>query len=248
MMPDHLRILFTLHSRLPAYRHRVARAFSTTREWLELCQKPYIAFSGGKDSTVILHITRQLAPDTPAIYLDADNCFPEVSDLIDQTPNCTRYPTSEPFLATLKRFGLDGGKDLDRQTMKSTVYEPVRKLIDEYGYDGCIYGIRAEESHGRRKSVQVHKEIFFAKGYGVWQCQPIGWWLYRDIWTYIVSNNVPYAGTYDKMWDMPPDDQRVSYWAGETKRRYGRYAWLKRTYPDLWNKLCQELPEVRSYA
>jgi 3'-phosphoadenosine 5'-phosphosulfate sulfotransferase (PAPS reductase)/FAD synthetase len=82
----------------------------------------------------------------------------------------------------------------------------------------------------------------------VWQCQPLGHWAYDDVWAYIVSNNVPYAGTYDKMWDMPEDDQRVSYWAGETKRRWGRYAWLKRNYPELWNKLTAALPEVRQYV
>jgi len=53
---------------------------------------------------------------------------------------------------------------------------------------------------------------------------------------------------YDRMWDMPEREQRVSYWAGETNRENGRYVWLKRHYPELWNRLAAELPDVRAYA
>lgn len=248
MMPPTHRQRFLLHSRLPGYRRRVAQAQAAVTEWLSRCHHPYIAFSGGKDSVCVLHLVREQVSDIPAVYLDADNCFPEVSVLIDETPNCLRYPTSEPFLDTLRRFGLDGGTDLDRQTMRSTVYEPVRRLLANYGYDGCAYGIRAAESHGRRQSVRFHNLVFYSKQYQAWQCQPVGWWSYNDVWAYIVSNALPYAGTYDRMWDMPEVDQRVSYWAGETKRRHGRYAWLKRNYPELWNKLAAALPEVRNYV
>jgi 3'-phosphoadenosine 5'-phosphosulfate sulfotransferase (PAPS reductase)/FAD synthetase len=248
MMPDVVRLRFEAHSRLKGFRQRVQHSRGIIDNWLSHCERPYIAFSGGKDSVCVLRLVREQAPAVPAVYLDADNCFPEVSALIGNTPNCLRYPTSEPFFDTLKRFGLEGGADLDRQTMRSTVYEPVRTLLTDYDYDGCVYGIRAAESYGRRQSVRYNGALFYSKQYGVWQCQPLGHWTYDDVWAYIVSNNVPYAGTYDKMWDMPEDDQRVSYWAGETKRRWGRYAWLKRNYPELWNKLAAEIPEVRQYV
>jgi 3'-phosphoadenosine 5'-phosphosulfate sulfotransferase (PAPS reductase)/FAD synthetase len=30
----------------------------------------YVAFSGGKDSTVLLHIVRQIYPEIPAVFVD----------------------------------------------------------------------------------------------------------------------------------------------------------------------------------
>ena len=42
----------------------------------------YVSFSGGKDSTVLLHIARQLFPDIPAVYVDTGLEFPEVKRFI----------------------------------------------------------------------------------------------------------------------------------------------------------------------
>jgi 3'-phosphoadenosine 5'-phosphosulfate sulfotransferase (PAPS reductase)/FAD synthetase len=158
------------------------------------------------------------------------------------------YPT-EPLLETFQRFGgFEGGKALERETMRTTVYEPIRKLIQEYGFDGCCYGLRAAESHGRAMNAKTRGAVFQYKRDGLWACQPIHDWQYNDVWAYIVANDVPYCGVYDRMWDMPEEDQRLSYWAGETKRRWGRWAWLKRNYPDLFNRLARTFPEVRGYV
>ena len=105
-----------------------------------------------------------------------------------------------------------------------------------------------DDSRHARKMNALRGPVFKYKRDGLWGCQPIVEWRYNDVWAYIVSNNIPYCRTYDKMWDMPEADQRISYWAGETKRTYGRWAWLKRNYPDLFNKLAAQIPEVRGYV
>ena len=38
----------------------------------------YVSFSGGKDSTVLLHIARQVDPDIPAVFVDTGLEFPEI--------------------------------------------------------------------------------------------------------------------------------------------------------------------------
>ena len=40
----------------------------------------YVSFSGGKDSTVLLHLTREMYPDIPAVFLDTGLEYPEVRD------------------------------------------------------------------------------------------------------------------------------------------------------------------------
>lgn len=248
MMPPTIRQRFTLHARLRQYRWRVQQARDAITDWLSRCSNPYVSFSGGKDSSVVLHLVRSLAPYTPCVYWDADCCFPEVSALIDATTNCTRYPTDEPFLDTLARYGLFSDGDIDRATMQSTVYGPVERWTRDGAFDGAAYGLRQDESRGRRMMGRQRGAVFFSERYQVWQCQPVTTWSYDDIWAYIVTNDVPYAGTYDRMWDMPEREQRVSYWAGETNRTHGRWVWLKRNYPDLWNRLCTIIPEARSFT
>lgn len=239
---------FQLHAKTKQYRWRVEQARQRVSEWFSLVTNPYIAFSTGKDSTCVLALVREQRPETPAVYLDADCSYPESEALLRVTPNCIRFPADEPFLDTLARHGLDGGAELDRATMQSTVWGPIKRLIAEHQFDGVAYGLRAQESHGRRMNAYTRGAVFRYRRDGLWACQPLWDWSYDDVWAFIVTNNLPYCGVYDRMWDMPEDDQRLSYWAGETKRRWGRYKWLRRNYPDLFNRLAARIPEVRSYV
>jgi 3'-phosphoadenosine 5'-phosphosulfate sulfotransferase (PAPS reductase)/FAD synthetase len=245
--PDHYRLRFTLWARTRQHQWRVQQAAQRVTAWLTHVQRPYVAFSGGKDSQCCLHLVRAQAPDTPAVYLDAQCAFPEVTALIEATPHCLAFPADEPFLTTLARYGLHDDR-LERATMQTTVYGPVQRLLAQEGFDGVCYGLRAEESPQRQRHAQARGAVFQYRRDGVWACQPLWDWRYNDVWAYILTHDLPYCGVYDRLWDAPEADQRVSYWAGETKRRWGRYAWVKRNYPGLWNQLVAAVPEVTAYA
>jgi len=248
MMPDAVRFRFELWSRTREHQYRVWQAQQRVAEWLSLVENPYIAFSTGKDSTCALALVREQRPETPAVYFDADCAFPETTAMLDTTPNIVRFPTLEPLLETFRRYGGFESAGLERETMRTTVYGPIRRLIAEYRFDGVCYGLRAQESRGRRMNAKIRGAVFQYKRDGLWACQPIHDWLYEDVWAYIVSNGLAYCGTYDRMWDMPQENQRLSYWAGESERQRGRWAWLKRNYPGLFNRLAAEFPEVRAYV
>lgn len=249
-MNDREKLLFSLHAQTRRFQYRVIQAKERVSRWLDKVDNPYIAFSTGKDSTCILHLVREQRPDIPAVYFDADCSFPESLEMIQTTENIIVFPTIEPLLETFKRFGgFDAGPELERETMRTTVWEPIKRLIAEYGFDGVVYGLRAEENPGTRgRLARKRGAIFQYKRDELWACQPIHDWSYYDVWAFIVSNELPYCGVYDKLWDAPEEDQRLSYWAGETKRRWGRWSWLKRNYPDLFNRFAAEFPEVRCYV
>ena len=47
--------------------------------------KVFVSFSGGKDSTVLLHIVRSIFPDVPAVFIDTGLEFPEIRRFVKQT-------------------------------------------------------------------------------------------------------------------------------------------------------------------
>lgn len=108
--------------------------------------------------------------------------------------------------------------------------------------------IQKEESEGRAMTARFHGLLYRYKRDSVLRCLPVATWSYRDIWAYITLHHIDYNRVYDRMWDLPTEDQRVSYWAGETKRRWGRFVWLRLHSPELFNRFAERFPEVRNFV
>jgi phosphoadenosine phosphosulfate reductase len=249
-MPNEKRMLFELHAKLPAFKRKVALAQELVANASEQMSNGYIGWSSGKDSTVTAHLAWSVNPSIPGVYFDADCAFPEsygYLDLIAQQRTIIKWQT-EPMLDTFERLGGPSAHGVENATMKSTVYDPLKDLLAEYHFDGVFLGLRKEESEGRSNSIKYHGSLYRYKRDDVLRCLPVAFFSYRDIWAYIVRYNIPYNRVYDKMWDMPIEDQRVSYWAGETKRRHGRFVFLKCEYPELWNRFVEKFPEVRQFC
>lgn len=49
--------------------------------------KVFVSFSGGKDSTVLLHIARKLFPDIPALFLNTGLEYPEIVEFVKTFDN-----------------------------------------------------------------------------------------------------------------------------------------------------------------
>ena len=49
----------------------------------------YVSFSGGKDSTVLLHLARQVFPDIPAVFINTGLEYPEIYDFARSFDNVT---------------------------------------------------------------------------------------------------------------------------------------------------------------
>jgi phosphoadenosine phosphosulfate reductase len=249
-MPPEKRMLFELHAKLSVFQRKVDYAQNLVARAVEKMEHPYCAWSSGKDSTVASHLVWSVNPGVPGVYFDADCAFPETYeylDLIAKQHTIIKWQT-EPMLDTFERLGGPNAKGIENATMKSTVYEPLKAMLEHYQFDGVFLGLRSEESEGRAKTAKYHGTLYQYKRDDVWRCLPVAYFSYLDIWAYIISHNLPYNRVYDKMWELPIEDQRVSYYAGETKRCHGRWVFLRQHYVELWNKFSEKFPEVREYC
>ena len=65
----------------------------------------YVAFSGGKDSTVLLHIVRELYPDVPAVFVNTGLEYPEVVEFARSVDNLVELKPKMNFKDVITKYG-----------------------------------------------------------------------------------------------------------------------------------------------
>lgn len=65
----------------------------------------YIGFSGGKDSTVLLNIVRDLYKDIPAVFCDTGLEYPEIRSFVKTIHNVVWVKPKLNFKDTIERYG-----------------------------------------------------------------------------------------------------------------------------------------------
>lgn len=65
----------------------------------------YVSFSGGKDSTALLHIRRSIYPGIEALFCDTGLEYPEVRDFVKTFDNVTWQRPKMNFKQVVKKYG-----------------------------------------------------------------------------------------------------------------------------------------------
>lgn len=65
----------------------------------------YVAFSGGRDSTVLLNIVRSLYPDVPAVFNNTGLEFPEIVQFVKRQDNVTILRPAKNFREVIRDYG-----------------------------------------------------------------------------------------------------------------------------------------------
>lgn len=76
------------------------------REWYRHWRgEVYVSFSGGKDSTVLLHQVRRIYPDVPAVFADTGLEYPEIRAFVKTIDNVTWIRPKMTFPEVIKKYG-----------------------------------------------------------------------------------------------------------------------------------------------
>jgi PP-loop superfamily ATP-utilizing enzyme len=86
---------------LPSFIHKIY----TSSEGVKYEDNCYISFSGGKDSTVLLHLARQIYPNIPAVYIDTGLEFPEVREFALSQANIIKLVPKMNFKQVIEAYG-----------------------------------------------------------------------------------------------------------------------------------------------
>lgn len=65
----------------------------------------YVSFSGGKDSTALLHQVRRIYPHVPAVFVDTGLEYPEIRDFIKTIDNVVWLKPKMPFTQVIEKYG-----------------------------------------------------------------------------------------------------------------------------------------------
>lgn len=99
---DELKILQALPLDL-----KIKKTQQRIREWVDYygTNGVYVSFSGGKDSTVLLHIVRQMYPDIEAVFVNTGLEYPEIQSFVKSFDNVTILRPKMRFNEVIKTYG-----------------------------------------------------------------------------------------------------------------------------------------------
>lgn len=77
------------------------------REWVNEfgTDGVYVSFSGGKDSTVLLHIVREMYPSVPAVFCDTGLEYPEIREFVRTFDNVEWLKPKMSFRQVIEKYG-----------------------------------------------------------------------------------------------------------------------------------------------
>lgn len=238
----------------------------------------YLAFSGGKDSLVTLHLALRADPEVPVVFFDSGFEYPETYTYLEHIAEAWRLNLHvTPARRTTLQVLVDSGawdhtaptpatrEDLHR----ILITEPAAAAHQTHG-PGELWGVRAQESRGRaaayanalraarcpcvppctpRAARARHGGVITREDATV-AFGPVWDWATDEIWGHIARHHLPANPVYAKLRALgaPEHFLRVSHVLDGTRLEEGRVTWLRRGWPEIFEEIAGALPRVSGYV
>ena len=186
-MEEMTRKSFLMWAKTEEHRVKVQESLKIIKRYIEK-GKCMVAFSGGKDSTAMLHLALQVEPTIDVFHWDHG------SYLIPRS-------IEEEIIVNAKQLGANNfivksSSLLEKPDARSNYkvwylvfWNTLHRTRKDEGWDYQFVGLRKEEGCKRTAKIKTPP-----KG----EIYPIADWKWQDIWAYIISNKLPYPKIYDK--------------------------------------------------
>ena len=192
-----------VHSRSRQYANRLSQSREIITQALQFMEQPYIAFSCGKDSTVLAQLVLEIDSTIPLRFMSSGETrlVHNVDTILDyfrergasiQEINIDRVFSEEWKDATWDEQRKAGRGDLEKLNIGS--------------WDGIFMGLRTQESRIRQISLAKQQtpglpmfcfRYKTGKRKDMIRCCPIARWETIDVGAYLIANDLPWLEWYD---------------------------------------------------
>jgi phosphoadenosine phosphosulfate reductase len=194
-----------------------------------------MATAFGPEGCAIMHMLSRIEPRVRIFNLDTGYQFAETLRLRDRIAEAYGIEVEmvRPAASVPDYEAAHGGpvylSDPDR-CCRDRKLAPMRDAI--VGYEAWISSIRADQSAHRAKANVLAWDAKF----GLVKVNPLLRWTQRDVWAYVVANDVPYNPLHDQgypsigCWPCTravrpgETDERAGRWAGQAKTECGLHS------------------------
>ena len=175
----------------------------------EFGDKVAVAFSGGKDSEVVLYLCLQVNPNVPVVFNNTGVEYPEtvrfVAKLADEwNLNLVVTHPEKSFWDCIERYGFPQQTKWGRWSKGNKVAccywlkeKPMRQIIRQNSYLGYFTGETAVESR-MRMFAALRGTCLHLKREGICKIKPILWWTQEEVWEFIHKEGLPVNEAYAK--------------------------------------------------
>ena len=228
--PAELRAAALERAAEPEFGRRVQQAAAVIRRAMQENRKPYLAYSGGKDSVTLGHLAGEV-PNLPYLYGDDELLYDDHIAFVAAQPVM-------PLLSQAPQLWHKPWPDLTaRQWRPRPPFAPIVPSVRTYayvqGYDACLVGLRRSEAQYRAQLLAGRFD--YVSRYGLRNYAPLRDWSHLDVWAYIHSRDLPYCPVYDRLAELgvPLERQRLGPLVLSEERL------IRAGWPDLWGRLEQ---------
>lgn len=184
---------------MKSLREKIIKAHSVIKQTYQRFnpEKVVVAWTGGKDSTVLLHLIRTCFDGTipfPVMFNDSTMEFDEIYEFTGRITNewginlvIVRHDVKE-----LEVFHKTQDGERKKELVRIMKIHALDRFQKKNGIEAYIAGIRLDEHPARSK------ESYFSPRVGHTRIHPILHFSEQDIWEYIKTFSVPYARLYDE--------------------------------------------------
>ena len=204
----------------------------------EFGERLCLSCSWQKQSSVLVHMVSELGLEVDVIELDTHLFFKESYETRERLVERYGLRLIVPEVITIaeqhRREGPNLWETSPDQCCHIRKVEPLMRLLEPY--DAWVSGIRREQSPSRANARKVER----SERYGVWKILPLADWGEKDVWEYILENDIPYNPLHDVGYrsigcipctrpTRPDEEERAGRWAGSDKLECGIHVETKDT-------------------